>query len=206
MRATLGNALLAVLVVVGIGGDYAFAQTTTGVRADGTLLVDGEPFFPVGVYHTSWISERYGAVQIADLEEIAAAGMNTIHPTLRATHSEFLIRAAELGVRVISGFDWDNVDSIVPALKDYPALIGWLAADDFNTPIDNPEFPPSEVSQRSALLHTLDPVHLTIGSGTGFPGAQLAGYLGTMDLTGIQAYPIEGGTVSSENELQQNVD
>ena len=206
-RPTLAKiTALAALVCSIMGATLAAAQTSTGLRADGTLLVDGEPFFPVGMYHTSWIDERYGAVQIADLEDIAAAGMNTIHPNLRATHFDFLNRADELGVRVISGFDWDNVSSIVPALKNYPAIIGWLVADDFNTPINNPEYSPTDVTQRSALVHSLDPAHLTIGSGTGFAGAQLAGYLGTMDITGIQAYPIEGGTVGHDDELQQNVD
>jgi hypothetical protein len=46
------------------------------LRSDGGLLVNGEPFFPLGIY---CVSERFSAYQLqADLAGIAALGCNTI--------------------------------------------------------------------------------------------------------------------------------
>jgi hypothetical protein len=34
------------------------SATTASIGPDGSVLVGGEPFFPIGIYHVSWIGNR----------------------------------------------------------------------------------------------------------------------------------------------------
>ena len=61
------------------GGTHAHATTAT-ISPEGNLLIDGEPFFPIGIYHVSWIGNRQGGKAVPDLHLAADAGFNLIHP------------------------------------------------------------------------------------------------------------------------------
>jgi hypothetical protein len=54
--------------------------TTATVSPEGNLLLDGTPFFPIGVYHVSWIGDRQGAEAIPHLVRAADVGFNLFHP------------------------------------------------------------------------------------------------------------------------------
>src|SRR5262247_1255668 len=117
--------LLALVLLLGALRDAR--ATTASVGPDGNLLVDGQPFFPIGVYHVSWIGDREGGEAIPDLERAADAGFNLMHPTIDARDSvaDFLDAAAARGVYVIAEIPWpmSGPDAFVNKWKAKPAIV-----------------------------------------------------------------------------------
>ena len=62
--------LLVLSLALAPGGARA---TTASVSPAGHLLVDGAPFFPVGIVHVSWIGDRQGKKAVPDLHAIAVS-------------------------------------------------------------------------------------------------------------------------------------
>jgi PKD repeat protein len=205
--------LLAIVVMLAcppfVDGTHA---TTATIAPDGNLLVDGEPFFPIGIIHVSWIGNRQGAKAIPDIELAADAGFNLIQPTIDArddTEQE-LDAAAARGLYVIGEIPWpaNGPAGFVNKWKSHPAMIGWLIADDFNAPYAGPAYnhPPAELAARNAELHALALEHVSYASGGSYPGFRIAEFLGTMDVMGFQSYPLGAGNAPDDYALQENVD
>ena len=188
------------------------AATTATVGLDGNLHLDGEPFFPIGIYHVSWIGDRQGDETIPDLERAADAGFNLIHPSLDARDSigAFLDVAAARGVYVIGEVPWpaNGPDFFVNKWKGKSAMIAWNVADDFNAPYTGPSYnhPPSQVAARRDLIHTLAPNHLAYASGGSYPGYRIGEFAGTMDVMGFQSYPIGAENHPDDYALQENAE
>jgi hypothetical protein len=208
----LARLLLAIAVatapLVATRPPEARAGVTT-IDPDGTLRVDGERWFPVGMIHVSWIGDRQADKAIPDLQQIAEAGFDAIHATLdlRPSTIEFLDAAEALGVRVWAEIPWAAAGGVIPLWKGHPAIVAWNVADDFNAPYTGPlNRPPAEVAARTAFVHGLDPLHVTLGSGGSFPGFRIAEYLGTMDVMAFQSYPFGAGNNDAEEWLQEHAD
>lgn len=186
--------------------------TTATVGADGNLHLDGAAFFPVGIYHVSWIGDRQGGEAVPDLLRAADAGFNLFHPTIDARDStaELLDAAAARGVWVIGEIPWpaSGPDDFVNEWKAYPALIGWNVADDFNAPYAGPAYnhPPAQVAARSATIASLAPQHVSYASGGSYPGYRIAEFAGTMGVMGFQSYPIGAGNHPDDYALEENAE
>jgi hypothetical protein len=205
------RAALAVAIAVLSLSPVALATTAT-VGPDGNLLVDGEPFFPIGIIHVSWIGDEQGEKAIPDLELVADAGFNLIQPTVdaRPDMEDFFDVATARGVYVLAEIPYPPTGpaGFINLWKDHPAIIGWLIADDFNAPYSGPSYnhPPAELQARHDEVKSLAPDHLTYASGGSFPGFRIAEFLGTMDVMGFQSYPIGAQNFPDEYALQENVD
>jgi len=181
------------------------------VDADGRILKEGVAWFPIGMYHVSWIGDRMGAKAVGDLEAIADAGFDLMHATVdaRADMVELLDAASGRGVQMLAEIPWPDhgPDDFVNKWKSHPAIVGWNIRDDFNAPTFGPvAHPPAEVAARQAVIHNLDPSRLTYASGTPFPGATVAPYAGTMEVMGFQSYPIGEQSYPAEYELEEAMD
>lgn len=94
------------------------------VDEDGTLLVDGKPFFPLGIYH----------LYPDAFHQVAALGFNTVQTFQWMTRRhESLDTAQELGLKVI----FEKNDKTLgphrfwPAhIRNHPALLMWYAPDE----------------------------------------------------------------------------
>ncbi len=175
------------------------------VNPDGSLLVNGEYFYPVGIYS----SDSYQDVQA---EEIAKLGFNCqlsycINGDPRydidqvAAH---LDKCQELGVKVVFclKFNLDasgdpeafrnGVSPWIKRFKDHPALLAWYLMDE---PQES-QAPLAEASRR--FINELDPDHpvwavfanqLSVGTfinGTDFIGVDIYPFYGSEDnLTGM---------------------
>ncbi len=121
----------------------------------GTLLVDGKPFFPIGVYWAP--TDKWPALK--------AHGFNTVHAWLYANEkSDQRLQAAEaLGLKVVVEMsdtlrgkcDLADIGRRVERMKDSPALLCWY-------PVDEPQ--PSGTPLRGLLesynlIRRLDPFH-----------------------------------------------
>jgi hypothetical protein len=175
------------------------------------LVVEGEPFFPIGFYHVSWAGTE--AERLEALETMAAAGFNVMHPALTLDDAYFLDRAYELGVYlIVEPYDDAGPLEVIEAFKNHPAIIGWLIADDFNSPAQ--ETSPEHRAETHNEVKAISPNKLTYISGSAAMGSEdISEYMGITDLMGIQTYsvPLEGldktnrylGLVQSKNVSQE---
>ncbi len=100
VRSAAAIVVAASLLIASAGDARA---TTASIAPDGNVLVDGTPFFPIGIYHVSWIGNRQGGKAVPDLLLAADAGFNLFHATIdtRADTQDLLDAAAARGVYVI---------------------------------------------------------------------------------------------------------
>ncbi len=154
-------------------------------------LVDGKPFFPLGVY--------VSRANTATIEELKATPLNCVLPYVPITRSE-LDECWKAGLRVIgavqchfgiSGCPGDVkriedearwiADRVNP-LKDHPGLLGWYVYDELGLELYD------RLVARRDLLEKLDPDHPTYAAL--YQVDILRDYLGTFDVLGTDPYPI----------------
>jgi PKD repeat protein len=149
---------------------------------------------------------------VPDLEQIADAGFNLVHPTVDARNdmADLFDVAEARGVYVIgeTPYPANGPDDFINKWKDRAAVIGWSIADDFNAPYAGPTYnhPPAEIEARHVHQKALVPGHLTYASGGSYPGFRIAEFAGKMDVMGFQSYPLSAGNSPEEYALQENVD
>ena len=145
---------------------------------EGHVLVDGAPFFPIGMYWVFADAEDWkpGPGRKDDeLRQMRDCGLNVLH-SYAFEHSDatdtdenalaYLDTAHEFGLRVMMGIrrDWyqgDRVDLArieqrVRALKGHPALLCWTLWDEPNF---RTEFSRPRVKAMYDLIDRVDPYH-----------------------------------------------
>ncbi len=163
------------------------------VRPDGAPLVDGKPWFPVGIYHVSWVDDRMGEPLRRDLAEIARAGFDSVLCTvdLREDTRETLDAARRLGLRLIPEVNAKHLEKVAARDKDHPAVVGWIVGDDVTG-----ELKPEELRRRIERVRAAAPGKLlyasAYNSGEAWLGETPAeAFLQTgLDAVGMQNYPI----------------
>jgi hypothetical protein len=161
-------------------GLKAEPEAAVYTRSDGTLVVNGGAFFPIGIYHVSYVGTD--AERLAALQAIAAAGFNMIHPALDSGDGSFLDEAAALGVYVQVEFN-EHWPTVVNTHKDHPAILGWNIGDDVED-----EFTPGELQAMQDAVKALDPDHIT-SIGTYDPD-RFGPYITIPDVAGVYSYPV----------------
>jgi len=173
-------------------------------REDGMLLLGGQPEFPFGLYHTSLSGPRRGQALVDDVNTLADAGFNALHPFLGPDDPydvDILAAAEERGVYLVAQYGWG--DQMVPSLEkysspEYPAFLGWMVADDFHN--DDP----AAVQQLADTARQYDPDGFTYGSAAGDPRyTQNEQFIDVLDAWGIQCYPISSKNWPFETELEE---
>ena len=161
--------------------------------AFGRTIVNGEPFFPLGMY--------WGGITTNKFEIYAKGPFNCLMPYASPTSKDLMDLCHAHGVKVIysvkdvfSGTHWapkgvnteaDEVAYItarVSKFKDHPALLAWYLND---------ELPLSmlpRLSARRDLMEKLDPGHP--GWVVLYQYSQIADYMPSFDVIGTDPYPI----------------
>ena len=153
-----------------------------GVDRIHRTIVDGKPFFPLGMY--------FHEVTPSNLDIYAQAPFNTVL-SYRQLDSAALDLCHARGYKVIynlqggmndpdAGKVW--VSGRVAALKDHPALLAWYTNDE--RPIS--EIP--KLAQRQRWIEALDPDHPTWSVQD--VAAEVRGYMPTCDILGLDPYPV----------------
>ncbi|GAA3408044.1 carbohydrate binding domain-containing protein [Paenibacillus hodogayensis] len=125
---------------------------------NGPILVDGEPFYPIIMYH----------VDIGDFARVKEIGVNTVQG--KVTTSEAVLQntldAAQLyGLKVIVPLypnmkvkeNADLLARLVNRFKTHPAVLAWMIMDE---PTPN-GIPLTELLDAYRSVRTLDPLHAT---------------------------------------------
>jgi hypothetical protein len=129
------------------------AQPRVYIRPDDlTAMVDGKPFFPLGFYHVSWSFPAEDRLQF--LREVAAAGFNTVHASLKQMDEwdAFLTEAERLNVKVITEFGVDMTAAIT-RYRGRQAVLAWNPGDE----PDGSGIPPEEMLARHNRIKDADP-------------------------------------------------
>lgn len=166
------------------------------MRSDGVTLVDGKPFFPIGMYAV-WKS----AINQNDFDrafvELRDAGFNTAHTYNRnrdADLAAFYEKAKQYGFKVFLAArpganekDVDNIIGDVVAEMDQPSLLAWYLADDTAGYVSA-----AELGGIHRTLRAVDPNHLTVqADAVGSPDAsRYAEYVDATDVFLPELYPI----------------
>jgi hypothetical protein len=166
-------------------------STTVYTRADGTLVVNGEPFFPIGMYHISWA----GTVEdrLTALQNMAAVGFNLICPQPSEEDTAFLDEAAALGIYVQMQTK-EYWQQMVPAYKSHPAVLGWYIGGDVED-----LYTPEELQARHDDVKALDPNHVT-SIGTYDPD-RFGPYITIPDIACVYVYPVDHSPLSRVDQV-----
>lgn len=150
---------------------------------DLTAMVDGKPFFPMGFYHVSWGFPAEDRMQF--LREVAAAGFNTVHASLKQIDEwdAFLAEAERLNVKVITEFGVDMTAAIT-RYRGRRAVLAWNPGDE----PDGGGVPPEVMLERHNRIKDADPdvpTYMTLC----VPSAY-AKYAGMAEVIAPDIYPI----------------
>ncbi len=152
------------------------------------LLVNGKPFFPLGMYH----------VGQGDLPAVAALGINTVQgwggnvaragAFLDAAQASGLKVLLEMGNLVGTTVDETAIRAHVQALAGHPALLAWYVRDE-----PGPELH-DNVRRAAALFRELDPRHPTYM--VSCRPSEFAEQASLADIFAVDPYPLPGGPVA----------
>lgn len=153
------------------------------VDSQGRLVIDGQPFFPLGFYQVSY--DASDEVRIENMQTIAAAGFNLLHEPLDTDDRALLDTAAELGLLVIAEYN-APMFNVIAAYREHPTIIAWNIADD----VDDGRLSVADVDARRIQTRAIDPSRITYISGF---SRQSTDFAASADVLGFQTYPIGNG-------------
>ncbi|MBR1587433.1 MAG: hypothetical protein IJ658_03815 [Kiritimatiellae bacterium] len=168
-------------------------QRTVWFDAQGRTIIDGKPFFPLGMY--------WGGITTNKLEIYAKGPFNCLMPYASPSSKDLMDLCQAHGIKVIysvkdiySGTRWapkginteaDEVRYIkdrVTKFKDHPALLAWYLNDEM------PLTMLPRLTARRDLMEELDPGHP--GWVVLYQYDQIQDYLPSFDVIGTDPYPI----------------
>jgi len=176
------------------------AVRTTGIvtlRDDGMTLVDGKPFFPIGLYGV-WKRPFNDNSFDKAFGDLKAAGFNFAHTytsTRGPDFTEFLAAAARHGIRLFissgadaNGLDAETVLYDVTREEAEPAVLAWYLADDTASHIGH-----EELRVLSAAIHDVDPSRITVqADAVGASPSRYTNFVNSTDGFLPELYPIYG--------------
>lgn len=170
------------------------------IREDGVTLVDGKPFFPIGIYSVSKRTDNNNRFDVA-LAELKAAGFNLVHTYSSARDADFaeLYEAAtkhgmKLFIATENGNNSPDTAGAVMTVANEcnePALLAWYLADDTSGHIS------AEALQRvHQAIMDVDPYHMTIQADgvSGLNDQRYVQYIGSTTGFLPELYPIYKAT------------
>ena len=124
-------------------------RAQTVLDEDGTFLVNGMPYFPLGIYHTSM-----------EFEKLADIGFNACQLWIWETGNDYgnaqhLARASGLGIRALLESNLGAQPWMVDKLQDNPGLLMWYVKDEPN------ESHILDLEKLNGTWHKLDKQHPT---------------------------------------------
>ncbi len=154
--------------------DRPLTRNIVTIREDGCVLIDGKPFFPIGMYAVCK-REFNGNNIYKAMEDLAKNGFNTVHTYQVArdnNYAEFLDASAKYGMKLfVSSSCGANSRDIRKILNDvvreyrHPQHLAWYLADDTASWIK-----PEELRAVHDFIKEIDPSHITVqADGMGTP-------------------------------------
>ena len=171
-------------------------QNIVTVRDDGVTLIDGKPFFPIGLYDV-WKKPFNDDSFDKAFADLKAAGFNFAHTYSSkrgADFAEFYAAAARHGIKLYvasdAGANCTDVETVlwdVAREEGQPPLLAWYLADDTASHVGH-----EELRAVSEAIHDIDPAHITCqADGVGGPPvSRYTNYVNSTDAFLPELYPI----------------
>jgi len=133
------------------------------IRSDGTILTDGEPFFPLGVYSVGRRAFN-GYDWDKAFSGLKAAGINVVQShSAKGVSAEFLDAASRYGMRTLLTYKTGDVnaamlpgDDFAGRLRQLPATLAWYLGDDTSE-----HQSPEALEDCDAAAKAIDPNHVS---------------------------------------------
>ena len=119
----LAKAELPVLVIPSVRGQAS-------LDANGTLRLEGKPFFPIGIYHAP--PGDYPTLAKMGFNSVTAWGttLEGAREGLDAAHENGLKVVLEMSAFLRGEYNPDGLVAMVEELRDHPALLSWYTVDE----------------------------------------------------------------------------
>lgn len=183
---TLGNR--ATNRVAFLIGETAAVPKAT-VRSDGAILVDGKPFFPIGIFGVCK-REFNGMDYDRAFEDLKAAGFNLAHSYVDESDPELLAAAERHGFKLWVASAFPTADQVF-RVRFNPCVLAWYTGDDTSM-----HHSPEEMRCRRESARAIDPGRLTcqadVVGGECSLTAPYADYIDCTDVIMPEIYPITG--------------
>ena len=124
------------------------------LRDDGTTLIDGVPFFPIGIYGVSPYPSNGFDLNRA-FADLKAAGFNFAQSYFDGRTDAFLAAAEKHGFKLWVGVDGPD-ERLLDVERHSPAILAWYVGDDTAM-----YYTPEELRDRSDSLRAVDPIRLS---------------------------------------------
>ena len=174
--------------------DPSESGCVVALRDDGAVLVDGKPFFPIGIYAVSECERNGNSVENA-FRDLKAAGFNTMLRSGRSkvNDDEFLSLADKHGLMAIAmpapSYKSDFVrQTLVPKKRHHKSVLAWYLADDTASHVG-----PEVVSFRDRVCKVFDPCRLTLQADTvmiGCANCRYDRFVNSTDVFLPEIYPV----------------
>ena len=176
--------------------DKPLTRNIVTLREDGCVLIDGRPFFPIGMYAVCK-REFNGNDYFKAMEDLAKNGFNTVHTYQVARgvdYDEFLAASAKYNMKLfVSSSGGANCRDMDKILNDvvrefkHPQHLAWYLADDTASWIK-----PDELRSVHDFIKEIDPAHITVqADGMGAPAkSRYLAYVESTDGFLPEIYPI----------------
>ena len=187
LRYALACALLLALYLTRV----AAQASITEARNDGTVLLNGQPFFPFGLYPRLLNWQRTTAEKLTDLQVQRQAGFNVAHIAMAGDgQDEQFQYAAANGLYLYASEPFGpTIVATAPYLSQQAALFAYEICDD----CDNGRFSYAQLQQVNNDVKAIDQNHLTYLTLTGYTQVRrdsAAEWMQIGDSGSPQVYPI----------------
>lgn len=166
-------------------------ERPSSLQPDGTLIVDGEPFFPIIGYHV--LERDYPRVteSINTVQGWLTEDDNRMQNYLDSAHANGLKVLVPLYTNMRVKENFAQMERRIPKFKDHPAVLGWIIIDE---PINN-GIPLEELVEAYKLVRSMDSVHPTFIVEASTVFYEQTGKV--TDILGIDPYPLPQSTITS---------
>ena len=124
------------------------------LRDDGVTLIDGKPFFPIGLYGLRALPVNGNDIEKA-VSDVAGGGFNFVHSYVAGATGRFLDLAGKHGLKT-----WTAVripgTNFVETLCRHPAVLAWYVGDDTAM-----HFTPRQIYDRVDGIEAIDRTRIT---------------------------------------------
>jgi len=167
----------------------------TAIDDKGNLLVNGEPVFPVGLYHVYTLEQ---------MRQIRAQGFNCIQTWAGDLDTferqmDWAREAGLMGFTVTKMARNDRLATLVRRLKGHPANLMWDLVDE--PAIRN--ITPQQVQEKADIIRSIDPkrpIKISFADRD-----RAVEYRNCLDIVACHVYPMPGGKVTAVREAMQKL-
>ena len=127
------------------------------LRDDGMTLIDGKPFFPIGIYSVNRCAANSNNLEIA-FRQLKDAGFNLVHTydwKRGAEYTEYLDLAEKYGMKLLNNPS-SPIEKRVLEERIRPNMLAWYLADDASK-----RTTPEKLREKSLTVKRYDNAHLT---------------------------------------------